>query len=219
MARSNKISFLVPVWIPAASALGIFQQGSIQVMRMPSVKTQTEAKKPMRVVQIEGAIFAMYIDSTHVNPKVVQADNLPTIYTTSAGTTGNNRQLIHVGSSRAGWNEYEYKLGTTMAERILTALYLFGFMTRAQYQAAQIERRRLAKAEWDTQKAEEAEHELANLVNDYDGPLSLAKAKKLIDGWVKADKQAKAKEAKRAAEDSLQDTCAEADPFVPPAFA
>jgi len=146
----------------------------------PAIRqTQSSVKVPKRVVMVEGSVLV-----TNEPNGVTLLDDL-LINTNWFGLSTDKRQLENRGHDADGYNTYQFKMSATLTERVLKAVYLFGFLTTAQYRAAVIERQRLCAIEWANESAEEAERELLGLI----GPdLPLAKAKKLIDGLVRAQK-------------------------------
>jgi DNA-binding MarR family transcriptional regulator len=134
-----------------------------------------------------------------VKPSSEWIDTDLVVYASHLGLSASHRELgpnFECPREIAG----RFKVGTTTTARVLKALYLFGYLTRAQYQAADRERLLVAQAQRDAEKADVAEEEFEELLRN---GLVLTRAKKIIDARIKAQKQAAKGAAKKAGDEAL----------------
>ena len=190
--NSNPV-YVVPVLVQSAKDSKVFETVHVSVMNFPAQTKQTQGsvKIPKCVVMVDGT--TMYCLASSLGQGLY---NL-VIYSSHLRLSHDRRELIDNGRDQSGFNTYEFKMSSSITEKVLKAVHLFGFLSVAQYRAAVSERYRLASVEYSKQQELDAEEELLQLVGGPDMPL--AKAKKLIDGLVKEQKARSLQAAQDAA--------------------
>lgn len=170
-----------------------FEVVHVKLLKLSEFKTQAEAQQAYRMVCIDNNWYARKFFS---GPDVELVDL--EIYTNHLGLSMNHRELgpnFECPPEVSG----RFKIGTYTTARVLKACYLFGYLTRTQYRAADRERITLALEESQAASAAEAEADLDHLLMH---GLSPTRAKKIIDALVKQEKQAKKDAALRLFNDS-----------------
>jgi hypothetical protein len=185
-------AYPVPVLFPSAHD-DRCETVLVELRKLPDFKTRRETDMPYRLTVVEGTVFAVRFNPALGIGSQDTSLNLLELYTNNLSLSYDGRELE--SNADTGESIPVFKVSAAMTRKVLKAVHMLGYMTRAQYQAAEAQRIKAASAEFEEARLVRAEDELSVLLTE----MPLARAKKLIDYRIKQDKQAR-KDAALASE-------------------